>query len=165
MPDKRLFTIGYQGAGLDAFIACLKANGVTTLADIRFSPFSRRPEFCQAALRRAIEAAGLSYIHLKSLGNPPESRAAAQAGATDRYHTLFQRHLDTEPARTALEAVRSQAESGSVCLMCLERDPADCHRLMVADRLAETGALVVAHLDPAGPAMPAKPRADQPRLL
>ncbi|MCC6470522.1 MAG: DUF488 domain-containing protein [Alphaproteobacteria bacterium] len=162
MAGARVFTIGYQGAGLAAFIACLEANGVATLADIRFSPFSRRPEFRQGALRRAIEDAGISYIHLKTLGNPPASRMAAEAGDTDRCRTLFQAHLDGDAARTGLETVRSLAEIGPVCLMCLERDPADCHRLMVAERLAGSGAFAVAHLHPAGPA---KPRADQPRLL
>jgi uncharacterized protein (DUF488 family) len=148
MPAPRLYTIGYQGAGLDQLIHCLQANGVRTLADIRFHPFSRRPEFRQDALRRAVEEAGLAYRHVKALGNPPPSRDAAMAGDEAAYRRLFQAHLDTEAARASLRAVLDWTQAGPVCLMCLERDPEDCHRLMVADRLVADSGLALEHLKP-----------------
>jgi uncharacterized protein (DUF488 family) len=141
-----LYTIGYQGAGLAAFIACLSAGGVRTLADIRYAPFSRRAAFRQGPLRASIEQAGIQYIHLRDLGNPPESRAAARAGDLARYGALFRAHLDTDAARTALRKVQSLLDTGPVCLMCLERLPQDCHRLMVAERLAAMRGLLVEHL-------------------
>src|SRR5262245_4303044 len=95
MLARRLFTIGYQGAALYRFIACLQANDIRTLADIRFHPFSRRPEFRQGALRSAVEQAGLAYRHFKDLGNPPASRAAAMAGDEATYRRLFLQHLAT----------------------------------------------------------------------
>ena len=148
MPTRRLFTIGYQGAALDRFIACLQANDVRTLADIRFHPFSRRPEFRQGPLRNAIAQAGLAYRHFKDLGNPPASRAAAMEGDDETYRRLFLQHLATPAAQAALHAVSSIAEAGPVCLMCLERDPEDCHRLMVAERLVEDATFALAHLKP-----------------
>jgi uncharacterized protein (DUF488 family) len=156
----RLFTIGYQGATLAGFVDCLAGNGVRTLVDIRFSPFSRRPEFRQGPLRTAIEQAGIYYKHLRLLGNPPESRAAAQAGDMTRYRALFQAHLDTTAVRTARAEVLELLRSGPACLMCLERRPEDCHRLMVAERLAAEASLSVEHLHPPGPVA-----ARQPRLL
>lgn len=160
-----LYTIGYQGAALEQFLACLAANGVRTLADIRFAPFSRRPEFRQNPLRTAVERAGLSYKHFKSLGNPPESRAAAEAGDQVRYRTLFQAHLDTDTARTSLAQIVSALVDGPVCLMCLERRPEDCHRSMVAEWLARTAGVAVVHLHPADQPSPGQPSPAQPLLL
>ena len=160
MAGARLFTIGYQGAGLAGFVDCLTSNAVHMLVDIRFSPFSRRPEFRQGPLRVAVEQAGIGYKHLHYLGNPPESRAAAQAGDMTRYRALFQAHLDTGAARTARAEVLELLRGGPTCLMCLERQPEDCHRLMVAERLAAEASLSVEHLHPTRVAA-----AVQPRLL
>ena len=146
---RRLYTIGYQGAALDHFIACLAEHGVRMLADIRFTPFSRRAEFSQKRLQAALEAAGIAYRHLKDLGNPPPSRDAARAGDDAMYRRLFLAHLDTSAAQAAMADVAVLTCAGPVCLMCLERDPKDCHRLMVADRLAAERGLEVAHLTPA----------------
>ena len=38
----RLYTIGYQGASVEGFIAALKAADVETLIDVRAVPASRR---------------------------------------------------------------------------------------------------------------------------
>lgn len=117
-----------------------------TLADIRFHPFSRRPEFRQGALRGAVERAGIAYRHFKDLGNPPPGRAAAMAGDMATYRRLFLAHLDTPAARRALAEVVALATDGPLCLMCLERDPRGCHRLMVAERLRGDAGLAPAHL-------------------
>jgi uncharacterized protein (DUF488 family) len=119
---------------------------VRTLADIRFHPFSRRPEYRQSALRAVVERAGIAYRHFKDLGNPPQGRAAAMEGDMVTYRRLFLAHLDTPMARRALAEVVALAADGPVCLMCLERDPQDCHRLMVAERLHGDAGLAPAHL-------------------
>ena len=154
----RLLTIGYQGASLRAFIDCLRAAGVHTLVDVRHTPFSRRPEFRQGALRRALGDAGIAYDHKKPLGNIPEARDAAAAGDRATYRRLFQDHLGTPAARMALQDVLRLAGDGPVCLMCLERLPEDCHRLMVADALLGLANLELANLRPAGEPDPAQPR-------
>ncbi|MGQ0675239.1 MAG: DUF488 domain-containing protein [Rhodospirillales bacterium] len=146
-----LLTIGYQGASLAQFVACLGEAGVRTLIDVRYQPFSMRPEFRQGALAAALSDSGIAYRHLKALGNPPPSRDAARAGDRGRYRLLFAAHLDTDAARGALEQVIGLCAAGPTALMCLERDPKDCHRLMVADRVAALSGLSVAHLRPAGP--------------
>ena len=147
-PAPALYTIGYQGASLAAFIAELKGAGVRTLVDVRYQPFSMRPEFRQRALAEALEKSGIAYLHLKPLGNPPESRDAARAGDRARYRLLFQAHLDRAATRAALDRVIGLCETGAAALMCLERDPKDCHRSMVADRVAALAGLAVAHLHP-----------------
>lgn len=156
-----LFTIGYQGASLESFIATLTEAGVRTLIDVRHSPWSRRPEFRHAPLKTMVEAVGIAVIHLQALGNPTEIREAAETGDRKAYEARFCAHLETEGARTALAEVLDRLAAGPCCLMCLERDPRDCHRLLVARSLLSLRELRVEHLHPALPARPSR----QLRLL
>jgi uncharacterized protein (DUF488 family) len=76
----RIFTIGYEGAAMDEFLAALKNAGVERLIDVRALPLSRRPGFSKSPLRSTLEEAGIEYVHLKALGTPAEGRSAARAG-------------------------------------------------------------------------------------
>ena len=133
----RLYTIGYQGASVEGFIAALKTAGVETLIDVRAVPASRRREFSKLSLAASLEAAGLAYVHLAGLGNPKAGRDAAKAGRLDEYRRIYTAHLDTAAAREALARATEIAAASPSCLMCLEADPAFCHRSMAASRLAE----------------------------
>ncbi len=142
----RLYTIGYQGASIEGFIAALKTAGAETLIDVRAVPASRRREFSKRNLAAALEAAGLAYVHLGGLGNPKAGREAAKAGRLDDYRRIYTEHLATEPARQALTRAAEIAATSPSCLMCLEADPALCHRSMAAARLAEERGFEVENL-------------------
>lgn len=147
MPQTRFYTIGYQGASLTNFISTLKAAGVALLIDVRHSPYSLRKEFCREELCEALEAEGIAYQHMPSLGNPPKGRAAARAGHTQSYRQIFAAHLRTLPAQKALERTGALAKQVCVCLMCLERSPMRCHRSIIAEDLIRRAGLEVVHLN------------------
>ena len=143
-----LFTIGYQGASVAEVIAALEAAGVATLADVRALPWSRKAGFAKPVLAKSVEAAGLRYIHIEALGNPAKlHREAAPPGAD--WRALMAQHLDSAAARAALAAAAVLSERGPLCLMCYEADPAHCHRLIVAERLAPMLGAEIRHLHPA----------------
>ena len=79
VPDN-LYTIGYEGAAIEDFIAALRLAGVAMLIDVRDAPWSRNRVFTKGALRTAVEDAGIAYAHLKGLGTPKTGREAAKAG-------------------------------------------------------------------------------------
>lgn len=151
---KPLLTVGYQGASVPALVETLKAAGVDVLIDVRSAPVSKRPEFAKAALSASISAAGLRYLHMKALGNPWEGREAAKSGDIDAYRRVFIAHLDSAPTRAALAEAAKIAKEETACLMCLEADPAHCHRSMVAAALAPLGPFEVRHLTVARPKKP-----------
>ena len=47
--------------------------------------------------------------------------------------------LATEPAQVAFRELEALAGAQPICLLCFERDPANCHRTVLAQRLAEHG--------------------------
>ena len=53
----RVLTIGHSTMALETFIAILKKEGVTAVADVRSAPFSRRvPHFSRDRISRCAEA-------------------------------------------------------------------------------------------------------------
>jgi len=46
----KVFTIGYEGATMESFLAALEGAGVRQVIDVRQLPLSRRPGFSKATL-------------------------------------------------------------------------------------------------------------------
>jgi uncharacterized protein (DUF488 family) len=137
---KQVFTIGYEGADMDRFLTTLKDAGVATLADVRAVALSRKRGFSKSSLRDALAGREIAYEHFRSLGTPKEGRQAARAGDGEMMRRIFcQEVLDTEAGREAFEELASLAASRPICLLCFERDPANCHRRVLAQRLAQRG--------------------------
>lgn len=148
----RLATIGYEDATVASFLDALREAGIALLVDVRALASSRRPGFAKTRLAANLEEAGIGYLHLRGLGTPAEGRAAARAGRHDEMHTVFAAHLKTSPARDDLETLAGLVRGErAVCLMCLEADPAHCHRSLVAEALGEILPLRVVHLSPRDP--------------
>lgn len=144
MPIQRLFTIGYEGATLGDFIATLRAAGVSTLLDVREIPLSRRKGFSKRALADAVQEAGISYRHERDLGSPKPIRQRLHSdGDYDQYFTSFTSYLRSQ--KPLLKTLSAELE-GAVALMCFERDPATCHRSVVAKHLESLTALKTRHL-------------------
>lgn len=139
-----LYTIGYERSALEDFLATLTDAGVQLLVDIRERPYSRRQEFSKGALREAVERAGMAYRHERELGAPVHIRHAVQE--TGDYETFFRRYREhlarQEPALQGLVG----EQRTPMALLCYEADPAQCHRSVVAERLAELTGAEMHHL-------------------
>lgn len=139
-------TIGYERASLSDFIATLERVGVEVLVDIRDRAQSRRPGFSKSALSSALHDAGITYVHMKELGDPKEGRDAARSGDMARFRSIFSNVLETNAAKEALAKLEELAMHSKICLMCYERNQEDCHRKIVADRLRQKLEVNVQHL-------------------
>jgi uncharacterized protein (DUF488 family) len=162
-----LHTIGYERRTIEEVIALLEAKGIGTVVDVRDNPWSHKPGFSRRPLEAAITAGGLGYVHAGFAGNPKRLRASAGSGP--EVLAAFARHLDESPEILERLAEVVAQSRGGACLLCFERDPADCHRAILAERWASrTGGRVV-HLDPGPPTLfpegedPAHPRAGEGR--
>jgi uncharacterized protein (DUF488 family) len=105
------------------------------LADVRELPLSRRRGFSKTALAGAVEAAGIEYRHLRALGNPKPVRDAWKGGDAGAGVAGYRLHLAGAGADVA--ALAERVAAGGVCLLCVEHDPASCHRRLLADALRE----------------------------
>lgn len=141
---KALYTIGYEGATLDDFLITLRQAGVTLLLDIREMPISRRKGFSKSALKQAVEAISIEYLHEKRLGSPKTIRD--QLRRDHDYTTFFKQFNHYLETQTDLLHTLAAQLPGQVALLCYERDPQTCHRREVARALAELTGLTPRHL-------------------
>src|SRR4051794_1751799 len=136
---RTLYTIGYEGADVDRFLATLKDAAVATVADVRAVALSRKRGFSKNQLRDGLAEAGIGYRHFIDLGTPKPGREAARAGDATRMHAIFCEQLAKPEAQEALAALAGLAEEQPICLLCLGRAPAQCPRRIIAERLAVRG--------------------------
>jgi uncharacterized protein (DUF488 family) len=141
---KRIFTIGYEGASLDDFIATLKLLGITKLVDVREIAVSRRKGFSKTALQRALENSNVKYQHERSLGSPKDIRhRLRQDNDYNRYFTDFRNYLETQDI--LLQSLANDV-SESIVLMCYERDSRICHRSVVAEKIGILSGIRPVHI-------------------
>jgi uncharacterized protein (DUF488 family) len=142
----RIFTIGYEGATVGEFLAALDKAGVKRVIDVRALPLSRRPGFSKTPLSAALGEAGIEYVHLKALGTPSAGRTAARAGRHEEMARIYAGQLELPEAIAQSAQMLAMAEEKPSALLCMEREPAHCHRTLLLDAVAD-GADVV-HLFP-----------------
>jgi uncharacterized protein (DUF488 family) len=129
-----LWTIGYEKLWPDALMAELSAAGVERVLDVRFRPQSRRPGMSKTKLALKLAEHGIAYEHRRSLGTPIEIRGLFRAGYLEEARGAYRAQV--EPAE--LDALADELERGPrTALLCLEANPAACHRRVVAELLAE----------------------------
>lgn len=128
-------SVGYEGRELDEFVRDLASRGVTVLADVRLNAVSRRRGFSKNALRTALEANGIRYVHLRGLGNPAENRAAFAGENVAAGRASFRRLLAAEHAQEDMARLRGLASEATIAVLCVERNEENCHRKVVIDAL------------------------------
>jgi uncharacterized protein (DUF488 family) len=142
-----LWTIGYEKAGQGALIAALKGAKIKLVLDVREVANSRRAGFAKKSLTAGLDAAGIAYVHMKSLGTPKAGRDAARRGDVKTMHAIMAAKLDGPESQMALAEAAELAGKQRTCLLCLEHDWRVCHRALVAQELEAFG-FKAEHLEP-----------------
>jgi uncharacterized protein (DUF488 family) len=142
-----LFTIGYEKLLPPELVAELRAAGVERLIDVRYRPQSRRPGMSKTLLGEMLGDHGIAYEHRKALGTPPDIRWLFRAGRTDQAREAFRTHVEDFAADELDALAKELGNAPPTALMCLEAEPAECHRRVVAECLrARRGDLEVVDL-------------------
>lgn len=141
-----LWSIGYEKAAWADFVATLRAAGIARVLDVRDLPLSRRPGFSKRQLAAGLAEAGIGYAHLRALGTPPEGREANRRKQWPRFWEIVEERLATPEAAFDLRRAAALAAEAPSCLLCYEADPCTCHRLRVAEILADRHGFAVHHL-------------------
>jgi len=138
----KIFTIGYEGTTVPDFVDALKKAGVERVIDVRALPLSRRPGFSKTPLRNALAEAEIEYIHLKALGTPSEGRTAARAGRYADLARIYAGQLELPEAIAQSAQMLELAREAPSALLCMEREPAHCHRTLLLDAVAKEAEVV-----------------------
>jgi uncharacterized protein (DUF488 family) len=140
-----LFTFGYEGLSIDAFIARLRKAGVTVVVDVRELPLSRKKGFSKTPFSAALAEAGINYRHLPVFGCPKPIRNQYKAdGNWKRYEKAFNAYIATQSG--AVAGLAKYSRTTNACLVCFEADFNFCHRSLVARAAVAAGGAAVRHL-------------------
>ena len=135
-----ILTIGHSTHREEQFIGLLLAHGVTAVADVRSTPFSRRnPQFNRDRLREALKRSGIEYVFLgRELGARSDDDACYRDGKV-QYALLAK----TAPFQAGIGRIIEGSRTYRIALLCAEHDPLNCHRtILVARHLAAAGAKI-----------------------
>jgi len=137
--SKALFTIGYEGLTIDAYLNKLISNNINALVDVRWNPNSMKYGFSKAKLRYYVEQAGLRYYHIPDLGIPSSLRKKLET--PEDYFSLLQYYQsEILPKQTmAIERIKALlSEHTRIALTCFEANYRFCHRHKITQYLAST---------------------------
>ena len=134
-----LFTIGYEGLTIDAYLHKLISNNIATVADVRSNPQSMKFDFKKAKFRQHIENTGIKYCHIPELGIPSNKRQNLKSEA--EYQQLFKEY-EEEIIVKQPEAIQRLLnlfyQSKRIALTCFESEHRRCHRYKLANHLRGT---------------------------
>lgn len=159
----RIVTIGAIGFTPEGFFQALLDAEVDTFVDIRRRRAVRGHEYAFAnsqRLQARLAELGICYLHRIDLA-PPNSAREQQVAADKATGVARRKRTTLGPAFVAAYEQEVLAhfdpqslidelpsDAGVVALMCVEREPAACHRSLLAARLQEILGVEVQHLTP-----------------
>jgi hypothetical protein len=130
----KFFTIGYGGTDPGQLIEILKENRVEAVIDVRLWPhrasmgsyvLAKSPE---KGIQWLLAKEGIQYHSLIELGNPFLQ--------FDDWQDLYRQLLSSSGSLLTERLLKFPERC---CLLCSEKQPADCHRSIIAEFLVERG--------------------------
>jgi uncharacterized protein (DUF488 family) len=141
---ERIYTIGYSPHTPASFVRLLAAHGIMVVADVRSNPYSKyRPQFNREDISTALAQAGIGYVFLGSqCGARPEDRSCYVDDVVS-----YER-LATHPEfQKGMSRLREGMMRCKIALMCAEKDPISCHRMILVSRqLSQSSGTDVGHI-------------------
>lgn len=140
-PPMKLYTVGFTKKSAAQFFSLLKQHDVGRLIDIRLRPtgqlagFTKRDDLAYF-LPRLINC---EYHHTPSLAPTTEILSTYRKDKDwGKYVGRFEALMDQRNVPFALD--RAFYEEKACCLLCSEATPEQCHRRLVAERIARSWA-------------------------
>jgi uncharacterized protein (DUF488 family) len=131
-----LFTTGYEGLSIDAFLNKLITNNSTVVVDVRNNPQSMKYGFSKKSFKQYIENAGMKYAHIPELGIPSMMRKGL--GESVSHTTLFQTYENEilpKQATAIKQLITLTNQNERIVLVCFEADHHFCHRHTLVEHL------------------------------
>jgi len=128
-----VYTIGHSSYRLKFFLSLLTKHGINCLVDVRSMPYSKyASQFNKDELRKFLINNSIRYIFMgKEFGARREDKSLY----TKEGYLDFEKVANTSLFNTGIERVRTGMEKNfRIVLMCMEKDPIDCHRNILVAR-------------------------------
>jgi uncharacterized protein (DUF488 family) len=140
---RQIFTVGHSDNSIEWFIELLRMHGITALADVRSSPYSRfNHQFNRDQLKAALNAARIHYVPLSDELGARRKEPECYVDGKARYDLIANLPL----FQKGLRRVQHGAERHRIALMCAEKDPITCHRTILVCRHLKPYGIPISHI-------------------
>lgn len=138
-----IYTIGHSTHSVEKLLALLHQNSISAVADVRSIPYSRaNPQFNRESLDLTLRTQGIRYVFLgEELGARTKDKTCYENGRV-QYDLLAQ----TEAFRVGLERIKKGSKLFRLVLLCAEKDPIQCHRMLLISRCLIERGIPVSHI-------------------
>ncbi|MCK4468012.1 MAG: DUF488 domain-containing protein [Desulfobacterales bacterium] len=138
-----LYTIGYSGFTLNEFINVLKKHGINAIADVRSVPYSKfKPEYNRDNLKAKLKNSSIEYVFLGDLcGARIEAQECYKNGKAD--YALIAKHPKFQEG---IKRIKKGLEKYRIALLCAEKDPVSCHRMILICRHLSADDIKIFHI-------------------
>ena len=135
-------TIGHSNHSLENFLTLLNRHNIATLADVRSSPYGRLEHFNREIIAAALKAAGIEYIFMgRELGARREEQECYENGMA-----VYEKIANLPAFQEGLSRLRQLALKSPLAIMCAEKEPLDCHRMILICRHLRDLGLQIKHI-------------------
>lgn len=126
-----LFTIGHSNHSAENFIELLLRHDITVVGDVRSQPYSKfNPQFNRENIQKDLKQRGIGYVFLGRELGPRSDDPACYTEGKVQYHLLAATDIFQQGLKRLLRGVRSHR----IAMMCAEKDPIMCHRMILVCR-------------------------------
>ncbi|HPK54585.1 MAG TPA: DUF488 domain-containing protein [Smithellaceae bacterium] len=140
---KELFTIGHSVHTVSGFVDLLKRHAISALCDVRSSPYSRyTPQFNRESLKDEILKQGIAYIYLGAELGPRSLDPSCYENGKVQYKRLAEKEIFQQ----GLDRLRKGMATHRIALMCAEKDPLTCHRMLLICRNMRGDDILIRHI-------------------
>jgi uncharacterized protein (DUF488 family) len=139
-----IHTVGHSNHPIERFLGLLQPHGITVVADVRSTPYSRfNPQYRREKLQAALAEVGIQYVFLgEELGARSQDPACYDPDGRVSYTRLAKTLL----FRNGIERLKTGMVEHRISLMCAEREPLECHRTILVSRELVREGVAVTHI-------------------
>jgi uncharacterized protein (DUF488 family) len=128
---------------MERFMAMLKEHNIDTLCDVRSSPYSRfTPQFNRESLKEDLAKHRILYLYLGAELGPRSSDPSCYENGKVQYKRLVEKEIFQQ----GLDRLRKGINTYRIALMCAEKDPLTCHRMILICRNLRGEDILIRHI-------------------
>jgi len=131
-----LYTIGYEGISLEAYLNKLIKHDIKVLVDVRNNPLSQKFGFSKSQLMRYCEGLNIEYIHFADVGIQSEYRQELKDQSDyDKLFNSYKKKILPKTISTQEKILALLKQKKRIALTCFEANICQCHRKHLAEAI------------------------------
>ncbi|WP_297273548.1 DUF488 domain-containing protein [uncultured Bacteroides sp.] len=146
----KIYTVGHSIQSIDEFYEMLYNYGINCIIDVRSIPFSQRvPQFNKEVLKQFLNRCGIIYAHFGTEFGARRTDCLIHIikDGIDIQQVNFEKGTTTFDFQRGIQRLNNALSQGrTICLMCTESNPLDCHRFSFISRYLYDNNYDVAHI-------------------